>query len=633
MIHLFHHKDNTSQLRNQRNNNIFEVTKLKVSKIFVLQKKMLTLLQITNNSIMKKIIVLFLLSLFYSQVLLSQEIVTVDYVEHFEKNGVDSISSKPILSKVARINNKTAISFDISYDDNIPDSVSKCLQVATDIWRNCLNINSDYKIRIKAVWDELPEEEDVITTVCYTKHNGYLYPTSLYCSLVNNLGTDGAPDAKIIINKNKKWYCGYNADNNANYSSLAQAMLRSIAVALGFGSSVNKTVLSGGREIIRFCQGSSSLFDSLLVSSNGACLKSYSNIGARQNVDLLKFVTGQFGDVHISGFNANDSIYKMYTPPVYENNKSLIFLNNPNSLMHYNLNNSLRILQVDSVTANVLNKLGWDIKSQQDGEYSIVGDNIPETGITSAYSSHSFFIEGNGKQTITNRKWTFLLPATDGSDIIVKQSEGDLFFSTDALSHPNDYYININGDVYGKIIFSGDINGKPMKLVYNLTLGLKPEISSVGFNKTDINEHNSYDVDCKVDYKGAEYLYVSLEEEYSSLSRNQFVREPYLAHFTCRNISPYYYSWIDVTVENEYGSDMYTIELPPLSNLSKKKLHRRAVLQKVTEYITSIRVYDSNGFYLNTIKELEETIKMSPGMYILKFFNGNTLVKSSKLLK
>lgn len=182
-------------------------------------------------------------------------------------------------------------------------------------------------------------------------------------------------------------------------------------------------------------------------------------------------------------------------------------------------------------------------------------------------------------------------------------------------------------------IFSGDINGKPMKLVYNLTLGLKPEISSVGFNKTDINEHNSYDVDCKVDYKGAEYLYVSLEEEYSSLSRSQFVREPYLAHFTCRNISPNYYSWIDVTVENEYGSDMYTIELPPLSNLSKKKLHRRAVLQKVTENITSIRVYDSNGFYLNTIKELEETIKMSPGMYILKFYNGNTLVKSSKLLK
>ena len=594
------------------------------------------MLQITNNSIMKNqktIIVLFLLALFDSQVMLSQEIVTVDYVEHFQENAVDTISSKPILSKVARINNKTATSFVISYDDNIPDSVSKCLQVATDIWRNCLNINSDYKIRIKAVWDELPEEEDVKTTVSYTKHNGYFYPTSLYCSLINELGTDGAPDAIIKINKNKKWYCGYNADSNTNYSSLAQAMLRSVAVALGFGSSVNKKILLGGREVIKFSQAGHSLFDNLLVSSNGSFLKDYSNTGARQNIDLLKFVTGQFGDVYVSGFNANDSTYKMYTPPIYENNKSLIYLNNPNSLMHYSLNNSLRILQVDSVTVNVLNKLGWSIKSQQNGGFSIVGDNISETGITSAYSSHSFFIEGNGKQNITNRKWTFLLPSTDGSDIIVKQSEGELFFSTEALNQPNDYFININGDIYGKIIFSGDINGKPMKLVYNLTLGLKPEISSVGFNKTGINEYNSYNIDCKVDYKGAECLYVSLEEEYSSLSRSQFVREPYLAHFTCSNISPNYYTWIDVTVENEYGSDTYTIELPPLSNLAKKKLSRRAIPQKVTENITSIRVYNSNGFYLNTIKELEETINMSSGMYILNFYNGNTLVKSAKLLK
>ena len=136
-----------------------------------------------------------------------------------------------------------------------------------------------------------------------------------------------------------------------------------------------------------------------------------------------------------------------------------------------------------------------------------------------------------------------------------------------------------------------------------------------------------------MDYKGAECLYVSLEEEYSSLSRSQFVREPYLAHFTCSNISPNYYTWIDVTVENEYGSDTYTIELPPLSNLAKKKLSRRAIPQKVTENITSIRVYNSNGFYLNTIKELEETINMSSGMYILNFYNGNTLVKSAKLLK
>ncbi|WP_373272923.1 hypothetical protein [Prevotella histicola] len=36
---------------------------------------------------------------------------------------------------------------------------------------------------------------------------------------------------------------------------------------------------------------------------------------------------------------------------------------------------------------------------------------------------------------------------------------------------------------------------------------------------------------------------------------------------------------------------------------------------------------------MKTIKDIKETISMSSGIYILNFYNGNTLVKSSKLLK
>lgn len=78
---------------------------------------------------------------------------------------------------------------------------------------------------------------------------------------------------------------------------------------------------------------------------------------------------------------------------------------------------------------------------------------------------------------------------------------------------------------------------------------------------------------------------------------------------------------------------IYTIELPPLSNSAKRKLSNRIIPQKATENITSIKVYNSNGFYLKTIKDIKETISMSSGIYILNFYNGDTLVKSSKLLK
>ena len=199
-------------------------------------------------------------------------------------------------------------------------------------------------------------------------------------------------------------------------------------------------------------------------------------MGTRQNPDILKFATGQFGDVYISGL-VNDSTYRMYTPSTYENGKSLIYLNNSNSLMHYSLNKLDAILQIDTLTANVLNKLGWDVNATQVENFTIVGVDIPETGITSAYTSHSFNLEGKGKQYLNNRKWTFSLQSSDGSDTVVKETYGDLNFSIDPLKFPNDYNVNINGDIYGKIIFTGDINGENVRIVYNLTLELMPEIS------------------------------------------------------------------------------------------------------------------------------------------------------------
>ena len=405
---------------------------------------------------------IFLLTLLCTQEMQSQTIVTLDYIDCFQAN-VDSVaSSKPILSKKVRSSNKTALSFVLNYDESIPDSISKSLEVATDIWRNSLNTNSDYKIRISLVLGDLPDGVDVKTSVSYVPYNNIYYPTSLYCSYIQSLPDTQKPDAVITINKNVNWYCGYNTNSTTEYN-LTYAFLRSIAVVLGFGSSIHQTTIRGN-EIVRFNNTHPSLFDSFLESTNGAILADYKNTGTRQNPDILKFATGQFGDVYISGFE-NDSVYRMYTPSMYESGRSLIYLNNSNTLMHYNLNKLDAILQIDTLTANVLNKLGWNVNATQVENFTIIGVDIPETGITSAYSTHSFNLEGNGKQYINNRKWTFLLPSSDGSDTVVKETYGDLNFSIDPLNFPNDYHVNINGDIYGKIIFTGEINGKHVTIL------------------------------------------------------------------------------------------------------------------------------------------------------------------------
>lgn len=143
---------------------------------------------------------------------------------------------------------------------------------------------------------------------------------------------------------------------------------------------------------------------------------------------------------------------------------------------------------------------------------------------------------------------------------------------------------------------------------------------------------NSYDVVCKVDYKGSDYLYVTLEEEYGSSLRSQFVREPYLAHFVCSNINSPYYAWIDIKVENTYGSDIYTIELPP-DYYMRSPLIPNNIQSSSNSDFTEIKVYNSGGCYIKTIKRDSELKNFPPGLYVLKYYKEKSMVKTSKFLK
>lgn len=576
-------------------------------------------------------ILLILVSIF-PQIVSSQEKIYINYAESFNVANTTNTVSLPILSKENRLKSNSCISFKLKYENSVPDSVVKCLEVATDVWRSCLNINSNYTIRLQLEWNDLPNDEDVKVKVLYIKDNDNNYvPSSLYYSLDPDLNENNSYDAIITVNKNVKWDCGYSIEKKYDVRNLNYAMLRSIAVALGFGSSLSLTNFSTG-PIVKFpFSKGHSLFDNLLVSENGIWLKNLSNTGRYQNPEIMNFCTGVNGNVYIDGDynNADEKAkYTMYTPSNYKDTKSLVYLNNKQSLMYYSLDKTSKKLQVDSITTNVLNKLGWDMAASNQNNIKIIGSGIPKSGITSAYVSHLFYLEGEEKDKISNTKWFFYLPTLDGNESLQKSAEGTLSFSIDKISNPNNYAVNVNGDIYGKVLFTGLLNGTVIKLQYNVTLELKPSISNVTFIKQN-NKNNLYDVVCKVDYKGSDYLYVTVEEEYGSSLRSQFVREPYLAHFVCNNITSPYYAWIDIKVENQYGSEIYTIELSPYNSTS--------IPNKIRSFadndFTVIKIYNSSGFYIKTIKKETEIENLPSGMYILKYFKGHSKVKTSKLLK
>lgn len=191
----------------------------------------------------------------------------------------------------------------------------------------------------------------------------------------------------------------------------------------------------------------------------------------------------------------------------------------------------------------------------------IVGDNIPDSGVASAYTSHMFRLDGAGKDNVSNAKWQFYLPSVNGVETLQKSAEGCMSFGIDAVSEPDNHAVSVDGEISGKIVFSGVLDGTAVNLQYNVTLELRPSILEVSVDRR--KNGDSYDAICEVGYKGADYLYVTLEEEYGSTLRSLFVREPGQAHFVYGNITSSYYAWIVIKAENQYGSDVYTVELPP----------------------------------------------------------------------
>jgi hypothetical protein len=259
----------------------------------------------------------------------------------------------------------------------------------------------------------------------------------------------------------------------------------------------------------------------------------------------------------------------------------------------------------------------------------ITGNDIPESGLASAYISHSFRIDGEGLGNITDGKWAFVLPSSNGEETVVKSAEDGLTFDIDSLSNPDDFTISKDGIICGKIRFSGILDGQAVDLQYDVTIDLKPLISNVTCETQKIDGLDSYNAFCKVDYKGADYVYVKLEEEYGAIVRTQFVREPYSAHFACRNIASPFYAWIDIEVENQYGRTVYTIELPPFDD------QQTAIDNPVGDdnVYSEIKVYTADGKFLKSISDVSATQSLLPGMYVLAYCKGNKVVRTSKILR
>lgn len=470
-----------------------------------------------------------------------------DYVCNLSRSYIRPSSE----AKKARLSSQLGgiIELDTSECRDIPDSLFIAITNAKEVWESYIPIGAYMKVKIRYV--DL-DGIDIKTSVAHVLMEDNLnYPQSLYRKLTganrekNN--TAEKADAIISINRNTAWSIGFSKPE-VPVKNLSLSLLKQFAVALGFGSSVT---YNKKRNYFYFSNlNAQTIFDSYLFTEDGIYLK---NITNSERAKLAKFVKQANGYVYFDKKNENR---KIYAPSTFDEMNSLKTLVAEGSIMSYK-ESDVNDLVIDSVTLNVLRTIGWSFST--DNPIKIVGKNIDESGITSAYQKHEFNVVSTvGK--ITDPSWECYLPLKNGDNDTIPST--DLTFLLSPIKDADKYQHTLEGDIAAKISFQGMINGEIVSCSYNLTLELKPSVLEAKVVNAKRNEEypDYYDFDVDVRYEGCYYLDAYVEEEYSSMLSSYFSDTPIHTRLHLKDIDSYGQASLNITVKNEYGSSYFIIE-------------------------------------------------------------------------
>lgn len=462
------------------------------------------------------------------------------------------------------------------FNDNVGDSMRVAMTAAAETWENTLCNRQPIYISV--------EMEELEQGLAMVEHVGYLKeadgcPTALYSHLADiPWGKLESPNGIIVLNSNEKWNCSF-SDEKVSGNNAYTEMMRAIAICLGFGSSLKESE-DGNKEII-FQQDFTCPFDRIIETSDGTKMVD----GAEECDNLRAFIEN---NAFIATAKDNEK-FNMYNPKPYENGKSLVYLDYPASLMHYDVGNGDKFFEVDNATKLLLNAIGWDFEIER--PVKIICDNIGEDGIGSSYISHAFTLDGIDNASALS--WEFRLFDLEKNPIVMNTGDGDSF-SISPVNYNGQYFRRSDGDIVGEVSCSYASDGDTKSLTFRVYLETKPTIISI-----DNIEKHRYDDDhfyltFTVKYAGASRIATAIEEEYSDCITYHDYLEPYIAHITTAPLNDYLNSWVDIIATNEYGKDVKTLEYPAEYSTEVEETGIPEIVNFNYDYTVSL---DSNGSY------------------------------------
>lgn len=573
---------------------------------------------------MKRIIFLLVLTVgAFTMPVFAQEYVELIFSDTFNETS-GTLFNVPALSKEKRTSSR-APSFEITNESDLEEKVYKAADYAMSVWESC--IIGDTKVYIKIQLADNIEED--IRTIVYNKvRNNLLMPRVLYDYLEGISERDTEyPDGIITINSNTIW--DYNLSDNisSDKKNLSFGIMRAIARILGFGSSVQVESLGSYKFTDKRYH---TVFDNIVSDSSNKKLTSISVNRGKPSQELKDFIENPNMTFWV---NTGNTTYQLADPPYTKECPPFVFLKDKNSLMRRDLNAGDYILSVDQTTGTILRSLGWNTQSPL---ISIFSDDVDETGLASAYSSHRFRINTDNlpsEANLSNRIWTLELPLANGEIQSLGLVDNNLSCTTAPIENEKNYKINSDGDIEAQLKFRCTIDEAEINASFKIYFELKPLIEYAVIDRIEDNAPlDSYNAYYSVKYRGTDRIKISVEEEYASMVISTYIKEPFIANGVAEQITAPFYAWIDFIAENKYGKSVYTIELQPYGIVSGNSGLRDDLVTgmhsvKADESTDGLyEVYDISGVYIGHFTKLSD-MKNIPqkGILIVKRIRENSV--------
>lgn len=536
-----------------------------------------------------------------------------------DTSPVSTQTIKPCLLRTERLSSDFGGVIEVRCGGGMSEEMQCCIRAAAQLWEEKLYIPKKIILRFERERMGV-EAADFAAQVKYTLLSGTneAYPQSYFINFLIDGKRTGEEDAIIQINDDVDWDYSFSGEVT-NKKNLTTAMLRAIAMSLGFGSSVVNNSTKG---IVFSTRKYFSPFDNLVINSNNVCLNEMPNNG-RTSQELISFVKGD--NVYYKTPDNNN--LKLYASPEFQGYNYLSYFDTEGDLMSYDMRIGDKNQQIDEKTLEVLKTIGW---REPENSLKIIAANIDVTGMASAFQSYGFHAETTSGN-ITDYSWKYELlnnEMTFDSIKVGKSSE----FSINKVDDLTKYYKNINGDIKGRISLSATVNGTKMFKVFYVYLATKPTFISVKVDAiTPIPGSKFYNLDLTVIYTGADYLYVEKSEEYSDIVDTHFFYIPYIVHLRFEYIYMIGTSWVDLRISNKIGKAYYTVEIPSQLNLMNNSTQIRNPI--ANSNIVYMEVRDIQGRIILRTKDYEDVNHLSKGIYIMMITYADGEVVTKKIYR